>query len=466
MGSLALGVPYLAPEGRGGTMTPERRGGNLTPEGRGGNLAPGVRGGNLAPGGRGGNLSPEVRGGNLTPEERWGILTPERTGTDLNPAEVAGIDLAPEGGWVSLTPVRRGSLLKYMTSGSARRKQVKDINCVFCNVDVEGEELGNHLENNNMCRALYSRKLRIRANNINVDSILVRLYSCINCPLTRRIILTNHLKNYPICLETYRRRFDLNEVGDICKRINNLKKKSILSRQKLARTVESSKFREKEVEKKLNMTIVTSLNEYRSSVELANYRLCISCHSNYNESLARVLKPDDNIDESLARREFRRLEQFWICKTCGEEPIGKMKAVVESSADLNASVKDGVITFFPAKEVVHNEENVNVIMETEITVFFPDSVNALASYKGAGKLNSKRHLVRRMFETRCLDRADISVMWENEMKKYQDVKNCSSRVSAVIANHDMKVLKAVEDLVDDSGITCSSKWVYRQKTSM
>ena len=415
--------------------------------------------------------SPEI----FSEDENIGVnLTPERGGVNMD-AEGAEVNLTPVRRLVNLTPGRRvvnltpvrGSPLhKYMTSGSARRKQVKDINCVFCNEDFEGEELGNHLSNSELCRILYSRKLRIKASNKNVDSILVRLYTCFNCHLVRRLILTSHLKKNPLCLETYRRRFKLKEVADICKRIANLKKQSILSRQKLARTVEMSKCREKEVIKHLNKTVVTSLNEYNTNVELANYRLCISCHSNFSESLARVLKPEDDIDEVLLRRELRRLETFWLCKTCAEEPSGTMTAVVEASVDLNESVTNGVITFFPAKEEVTNEENINEIMETEITVFFPESINALTSYKGAGMIKSKRHLIRKMFETRSLDRADIAIMLENEIKKYQDVKKCASRFSAVVADNDKKVLKAVEELIDDSGITCSSNWFYRQKTSM
>ena len=66
---------------------------------------------------------------------------------------------------------------------------------------------------------------------------------------------------------------------------------SILSRQKLARSFENKEKRSKEVVKNQNKTVTTSLNEYRASVELANYRFCVKCNSNFNEASARVIKP-------------------------------------------------------------------------------------------------------------------------------------------------------------------------------
>ena len=54
-----------------------------------------------------------------------------------------------------------GSFHKYMTSGSARKRQVKEKNCNFCIKELEGDTLDNHLKLSERCRMLYSRKLRV-----------------------------------------------------------------------------------------------------------------------------------------------------------------------------------------------------------------------------------------------------------------------------------------------------------------
>ena len=82
-----------------------------------------------------------------------------------------------------------GSFHKYMTSGSARKRQVKEKNCNFCIEELEGDTLDNHLKLSEWCRMLYSRKLRVKTND-DVDPIMIRLYSCINCQLTKCIILS------------------------------------------------------------------------------------------------------------------------------------------------------------------------------------------------------------------------------------------------------------------------------------
>ena len=361
---------------------------------------------------------------------------------------------------------RGGSVTKYMRSGSARRRQVKEKNCIFCDYDIEGDELDNHLKLSERCRILYSRKLKVKMTD-KVDPIMTRLYSCINCHLTKRIILSKHLNQNRSCLVSYRQRFKLNDVVDICKKVSTLQRVSILSRRKLARSNETAKKASKEVAKNQNKTVITSLNDYRTSVELANYRFCISCNSNFNESAARMIKPNEEILEDLcySKKNFRRLEKFWICKSCSEESNGRKVSNVEPSVDLNHVVRNNVITFFPWKNKNIAEENEKKIHETEITVFFPKSCTALDSFEDAEILKSQRQLISRMFEARSLDRSDIALMWENEMKKYRDAEKCATRFSAVIKEGSKK-LANVKKVVDDSGIAGSSKWFYRQMTTM
>ena len=359
---------------------------------------------------------------------------------------------------------RGGSVTKYMRSGSARRRQVKEKNCIFCDYDIEGDELDEHLKLSERCRILYSRKLRVKMTD-KVDPIMTRLYSCINCHLTRRIILSKHLNQNRSCLVKYRERFKLNDVVDICKKVSELKRVSILSRQKLSRSLETAKKAKEQVAKNLTKTVVSSLNEYRASVELANYRFCDICSSNFNDSSARMIKPDEEIFEDLieSKQKLRRFGNFWICNSCSDESNGRKVSNVEPSVELNHVVRNNnVITFFPWKS---KTEESKIIHEMEIRVFFPKTYSALDGFEKAEQLKSQRQMISRMFEARSLDELDISAMWENEMKKYRDVEKCATRYTGVIKDGSKK-LTNVQKVVDDSAIAGSSNWFYRQLTAM
>ena len=207
-----------------------------------------------------------------------------------------------------------------------KRKQkssVKESNCKFCNIETEGENLERHLKNKETCRNLYFRLFRVRSNDI--DAILVKLYSCISCYTTTKILLKRHLVKNMNCLEGYRRKFKVKDLESISKKVAALKKSSVPSRTKLSRAFETQNLKKKRDDEKRNQSVTMSLNDYRSSVQLANYKCCAVCQANFNETGAKEVKPSDemfkaaNLD-SPTKKVLRRMEKFWLCDSCTVSP--------------------------------------------------------------------------------------------------------------------------------------------------
>ena len=68
-------------------------------------------------------------------------------------------------------------------------------------------------------------------------------------------------------------------------------------------------------------TVESSLNDYRQSVQFANYKLCIKCQSNYTEFGAVEIKPGTDMfeQENLQMKEkkhMRRIDKYWACLDC------------------------------------------------------------------------------------------------------------------------------------------------------
>lgn len=109
------------------------------------------------------------------------------------------------------SPVRSNSpLLRHLSSGSARRRIVKNRNCLFCRRDLEKLELEGHLQSDNVCFTLYKRK--IHCNSIN--GILIRLYEkeCLFCNRQQGNSLQLHLEDSPQCRQSYFNRYNVDQI--------------------------------------------------------------------------------------------------------------------------------------------------------------------------------------------------------------------------------------------------------------
>ena len=183
-----------------------------------------------------------------------------------------------------------GSVTRYLSSGSARRKTVKDEDCKFCRRTIGGRDLINHLETQSYCRIIYCRMFRVKT----LEDLLLKKFSCQSCYLTKKTLdLKKHLEEKRNCLEAYRTKFDLNDVEDVIKKVKALKRAVLPSRSKTARALKYGEAKKKEITK--NTTEMESLNEMRSNINLGNYRLCVIFKSNFGQYGAREVKEEEEI---------------------------------------------------------------------------------------------------------------------------------------------------------------------------
>lgn len=81
---------------------------------------------------------------------------------------------------------------KFLSSSSLKRKITKPTHCKFCNRYLDTrQEVETHLENSEVCLALYQRFQKVN----NLDAVMVRIYRCLSCGIPGNFQLKRHLGN-------------------------------------------------------------------------------------------------------------------------------------------------------------------------------------------------------------------------------------------------------------------------------
>ena len=204
-------------------------------------------------------------------------------------------------------------LTKFMSSSSIKRKQVKSINCLFCvRFRYSRKQIELHLKESKLCEALYLRKFKVT----HLDGILIKLFRCLQCGSKGNFQLKRHLETYSICNRFYKQRFGVDDWSQLKNKLQNLTKPSYSSRRGLKRQLVNAAFQSK---KKDTKTVTTSLNEFKKSISLANFRLCVLCDQFHLSSSALEITNTDPLFETLDlnnKPQYRRQRKFWICLNC------------------------------------------------------------------------------------------------------------------------------------------------------
>ena len=80
--------------------------------------------------------------------------------------------------------------------------------------------------------------------------------------------------SHPSCLNFYKLRYDVQNWHDLKNKLINLTRHARASRTSLKRKLQDAAFAARKKDAK---TITQSINQFRNSVSLANYRLCVLC---------------------------------------------------------------------------------------------------------------------------------------------------------------------------------------------
>ena len=106
------------------------------------------------------------------------------------------------------SPQNRPRLVKrYVSSSSARRREVKNGHCNFCNAELSRDTLEDHLNSSEGCRVLYCRRAHLKT----VPAVMVTSFTCLFCdnPANK---LQVHLRSTPECRDQYFERFEVDSV--------------------------------------------------------------------------------------------------------------------------------------------------------------------------------------------------------------------------------------------------------------
>ena len=152
-------------------------------------------------------------------EEEYELPTP-RTPRKTQTGTVIG-STHSQSSYVS--PSIRRPIQRSLCSPSARRRQVKQNDCRFCDADLPSSGLINHLKKaiNKSCNLLYLKLYRVSS----LESLVAKLFSCEMCYEQKRINFQSHLGRNKECLKKFQQKFGFQDVQKIDAKVKALKKK-------------------------------------------------------------------------------------------------------------------------------------------------------------------------------------------------------------------------------------------------
>ena len=354
------------------------------------------------------------------------------------------------------TILRQSQIHRYMTSPSARQKQIKQKDCRFCEAYLPPSCLIEHLkkETHKSCRILYLKIYRVSC----LQSLVSKLFSCEMCFEQKRINFQTHLEKNKQCLMKFQLKFGLEDIKKIDAKVKAVKRRTFPSRSSV---VLKSKYETMRDSKSLS----ASLNEYRENVALGNFKLCIQCHSNYREFGAKEVKQDDELFErfnldSQENKILRRFETFFICNSCL-----KLEECIEDDEEANSSLgvfaKNDDVTFFPPRDEINDP--CMAVSQKNVKLWFPNTFEAVEHLETT-KLQKNKCLVN-LYKTQAVENSTISDLYKLECQKYQKRMEAELLFCGII-NHQTNTVDNLRRISTCAKISCSKDWYAANASRM
>ena len=259
-------------------------------------------------------------------------------------------------------------------------------------------------------------------------------------------------------------------------KVGRLKKASLNVRNSLNRQIERA-------EAANNVTESEAIKNHRRETALANYCKCFQCLSNYTESGSIIVnEEDDEFSHLKEKPELRRMAKFSMCVNCSRSLNNgaEAEAPVQDCSNLMCvkSTDRGNIYFLKTEDNEESTEeesasslceeasdaNEDELDKDSKTVMFPTNTGCLIpdnehiKYKVASLVP----VIINKCEEVTVD--DVGVLYCNQISKYRNIKNFSTRFCGDIGDIENKTLSNIKELLDDSQIRGSDKW-YEHQTS-
>ena len=371
------------------------------------------------------------------------------------------------------SPLRINSqTAKYLSSSSAKRKQVKEEHCHFCPAICSRENFEAHLQTKESCKHLYLRKHHLKT----VEAILVTCFKCLYCDADFRQ-LNHHLKHSPNCLSKFQERFGVETVNDVTKKVTALKGQAWKSKRSLSRAIENAKVKENKKIKAQNEPLETNLNQHIQQTSFSNYKKCGNCKCSLMKA-KEVLESDKcfsengfyNLEDFAAHR---RTEKYFLCSSCEEQ---KMQIPIFSPSKFRmlAHETESKIVLYPVLRTGDDEEleSENLQIQTgqgkSVTVLFPKSFDSLETFPNNIHLKSLSgfEIQNILYGSERINRNTISIVYEHQLAKYWRRKSFGDLYHGKVIDEESKLLSSVKLCSTEHQIRGSESWKQTQNNDV
>ena len=251
-------------------------------------------------------------------------------------------------------------------------------------------------------------------------------------------------------------------------KVRALKRPAIKSRGADART---EQYKTSRMAKQEMKSIENCLNEFKMKTALGNYAKCVLCKSNKLISEVEVLEESVvSAMECLSDENYtilRRAEKYFKCSSCTEGSVKSFtypdRMIIEMEAENN---EEGLL-LVPrlAGSVPAAENGIQYEEEKKKTILFPTEIDALkvAPHVSAKTLKDIQLLV---YGDKMLRKTELSLLYQNQLSKYQSVKCTGDFFFGKIKNEENKTLTSVKKHTSDGYIRGSDRWVEIQEDNL
>lgn len=234
--------------------------------------------------------------------------------------------------------------------------------------------------------------------------------------------------------------------------MTNLSRTSYASRTTLQRRLQNAAFAAKKKDAK---TLTNSLNDFRKSNAIFNYRLCILCDQFFlNSSAYEISNNDPLYDQHDLGNQLGKRRQYkhWICTVC--KSAAKPDEELLSSPILKIIEIDGKKIIYPSQNDV--SENLQITMDTLVMtpVVFP------------GTFTLAKGLSIKIFNNQHPTNEFISSLYKRRLSKFSQRKLASELYDGVIHAPQQNKLNSISRIYDDTMIRKSRSWKSRRRDSI
>ena len=339
------------------------------------------------------------------------------------------------------TPTRRSrALIKNLTSASLKKRMKKRSHCKYCQSNNNRLDLESHLQNYSVCAQLYMREFKVSC----IDAVLIKCFQCLNCTKSGKFHLKRHLEENMRCFLVYKKKFNVENTSQLSQKLKNLNRQSCASRQTSQRRLEYK-------DNGRSITISEAINNFKRSIALSNYRLCVKCSGHYLECNTTEISNEHSLYSELDLKnkpELRRMNKYYCCTWCSSSSVkSKTDFLVPSLKTIEV---DGFKILYPAKEneVGHLEDTE---FDSKTLILIPRNLT-VKGFKNIQRLDLNIN------KCETATNSYLTTMYNNQLFKYIQKKFVYDRFEATIENHQNRVLSDVKPILDDSEIRLSDRW--------